>query len=571
MAVLIDRAPDFIRWTWADLGPRYRDLERQTLTSGTVDGFLRDWSALSEHVDEIQRRLWIGTTCDTANEDIAVRYKTFLAETYPPVQQAEQELRRKLLDSGLRPAGFEMPLRKMRADAALFREENLPLETEEKALSEQYFQITGGQTVNWEGKDVPASQIFPIFEELDREKRERAWRALHTRQLSDREAINALWQKELAVRVQLAANAGFSDYRAYRWQQLKRFDYTPADATRLHAAVEEVIVPVVVAAARKRQERLGVERLRPWDLQVDPLSRPPIRPFADVSELTSRMRTVFGQVDQQLGSYFDSMVGNGFLDLDSRPNKAPGGYSYGLHATGSPFIFWNATGTALDIEVLLHEAGHSFHFFERRHLPYFQQRSDLPMEFNEVASMAMELLAEPYLRKSQGGFYSDAEARQAAGQHLETRVLAGWPHLVTTDMFQHWVYENPDEARDPSACDAKWMQLLRRFTPYIDRTGLEQEEMTGWHNILHIHTVPFYMIEYGMAQLGAVQIWANARRDQSRAVTQYRHALSLGGTRPVAQLYEAAGARFVFDVESFRSAVRVIEGAIAELEDHQAG
>lgn len=568
MATTMSDAPAFMQWSWPDIEPRYAELEARPLSPDTVDAFLLDWSSLAADLDEMGARLNIATTVDTADEEASTSYHRFLDEIYPRVQEAEQRLKEKLLASGLEPAGYAVPLAKMRAEAELFREENLPLQSEEAKLSEEYFKITGAQTVEWEGRELTLDQMRPLLQNSDRTVRERVWRAMTARQLHDREALNDLWRKLLALRRQMASNAGFPDYRAYAWKALQRFDYTPEDAQQIHASIEAEVTPAVARRFERRRQQLGVETLRPWDLEVDPLGRPPLRPFTDGSELREKVGNIFHRVDPQLGSYWETMEREGFLDLENRKNKAPGGYCSTLNAARRPFIFANSVGSRLDVEVMLHEGGHAFHVFEAAHLPYFRQRNinDIGAEFAEVGSMAMEFLAAPYLSVEDGGFYRPEDAARARIEHLEQRVLFLWVRLMVADAFQHWVYEHPDEADDPAACDAVWMDLMRRFIPVVDWSGLDAEMMTGWHNILHIHVAPFYMIEYGLAQLGAVQVWANARQDQAAAVARYRQALSLGDTRSIPDLYEAAGARFAFDAGTIRSAVSLVEGTIEALE-----
>jgi oligoendopeptidase F len=297
---------------------------------------------------------------------------------------------------------------------------------------------------------------------------------------------------------------------------------------------------------------------------VDPLGRPPLRPFKDVAELEARCAAIFNKVDPQLGKYFDLMRRQKLLDLDNRKGKAPGGYCTAFEVVHLPFIFMNAVGIHDDVQTLLHEGGHSFHVFETAALPYTQQLS-VGMEFAEVASMGMELLSAPYLTTGQGGFYTEQEAARARIEHLEGNILF-WPYMAVVDAFQHWVYENPQAAADPANCDAQWDAQWLRFMPGVDWTGLEQERMTGWQRKLHIFQVPFYYIEYGLASLGASQVWRNAIRDQAGAVAAYRKALALGGTVPLPVLYETAGARFAMDAGVLREAVQLAEVTIAELE-----
>jgi oligoendopeptidase F len=566
---MVASAPyDFLQWTWSDIEPHYQELEQRPLTSDTIDAFLRDWSDLSARVDEIGARLRVATTVNTADEEAEHRLHVYLDEIFPRVQEAEQQLKQKLLASGLEPEGLAEPLRQMRADAELFREENLPLQTEEAKLVEQFFKIVGAQTVRWDGKDVPLERMQRVLQDPDRSVRERAWRLMKHRELQDRQALDDIWRTMLDVRLRIARNAGFADYRAYAWKALKRFDYTPDDAKRLHAAVEEVVVPAVGRAMERRRRRLGVATLRPWDLTVDMSGREAMRPFTTGDELSAGIARIFHRVDPQLGRHFDTMRAEGLLDLDSRPNKVPGGYCTMFPLARRPFIFANTSGTRLDVEVMLHEGGHAVHVFESDSLPYYLQRNafNIGAEFGEVGSMAMEFLAAPYLSRDQGGFYSAEDAARARLEHLEQRVLLLWARLAQGDTFQHWIYEHADDAADPAQCDRQWADLYRRFVPGLDWSGLETELETGWHSILHFFIAPFYMIEYGLALLGAVQIWANARRDQAEAVRRYRYALSLGATRSIPELYEAAGARLAFDAATFRDAVTLVEETIVELE-----
>lgn len=555
---------DLLQWSWPQLEPYYKELAARTLTAETLTHWLSDWSRLSECVEEMGLRLYVATTVNTADEESERRFNAFLDEIAPATRAAEQKLKEKLLASGLEPEGFEVPLRNMRAEAALFREANLPLLTQEGKLCTEYDKITGAQTVTWEDREITLYQLGLVYQDPDRARRERAWRLGMERQLADREVINALWQRFLGLRRQLAANAGFEDdYRAYRWQDMLRFDYTPADCVRFHQAIEAVAVPAATRIHEKRRQCLGIESLRPWDLNVDPWDRPPLRPFEDAAELQEKSAAIFHRVDPQLGTYFDIMVREGLLDLDNRKNKALGGYCEFFSATRRPFIFMNAVGVHDNVQTLLHEGGHAFHGFETSSLPYHPQRLT-GYEFSEVASMVMELLGASYLA-IENGFYTKADAARARVEHLEEIILF-WPYMAVVDAFQHWVYEHPDAAMDPANCDVQWAALYTRFIPGEDWSGLEEALRTGWHRKLHIHQVPFYYVEYGLAQLGAVQVWRNALRDQARTVADYRRALALGGTVPFPELYATAGARFAFDADTLRGAVDLIEETIATLE-----
>ncbi len=550
--------------SWGEIEPYYTELEGQALDQDTVERFLTRWTALSALVQEAYQRLLVATTRDTADQEVAARYTAFLESVYPASLAAEQRLKEKLLASGLTPAGFDVPLRTMREEDAIFRAENLPLLTQEERLANRFNGITGAQTVVWNGQDLPIDALQPIYGDPDRPTRERAWRLEMGRRLADRTTLNDLWGEFLVGRRQLAANAGEPDYRAYRWRQLLRFDYTPDDCRTFHDAIEEVVVPVATRLYEERRRRLGVPTLRPWDLHVDPESRPPLRPFSTDEQLQVQTAEIFRKLDPQLGAYFDTMHAEDLLDLPNRKNKAPGGYCTYFAARGRPFIFMNATGTHQDVQTLLHEGGHAFHVFEAEMQPYLQQRYP-GAEFAEVASMGMELLAAPYLDERRGGFYDAADAARARREHLENGTILFWPYMAVVDAFQHWAYTHADEAADPAACDQQWQALWRRFMPGVDWSGLEQEEMTGWQRKLHIFMYPFYYVEYGLAQLGAVGVWANARRDEAAAVASYRRALALGSTVSLPRLYAAAGVRFGFDAPTLRAAVQVVEETLAEL------
>jgi oligoendopeptidase F len=574
---LPQNADELMRWSWPDIEPHYQALAARDLSAANVNAWLADWSRLTERVSEMEQRLYVATTVNTADAEAERRYKAYWDEIYPVSQAAEQALKEKLLASGLEPERFDVPLRNMRAEAALFREANLPLLAEEQKLRTEYDKIVGAQTVMWEGREVTLPQLHPVYQDPDRAVRERAWRLAAQRQLADREAVNALWVKFLSLRRQLAINAGLGDdYRAYRWRQVLRFDYTPEDCQRFHQAIETVVVPAARRTYERRRQRLGLKTLRPWDLAdgwygrpIDPPNLAPLRPFHHVAELEDRSAAIFQRVDPRLGEHFDVMRREGLLDLDNRKNKAPGGYCTHFAAVRRPFIFMNAVGLHDDVQTMLHEAGHAFHVFESGALPYIQQLQ-VGAEFAEVASMGMELLAAPYLATADRGFYTEADAARARVEHLE-RSLLFWPFMAVVDAFQHWAYANAETALDPAICDAQWGALWDRFMAGVDWTGLEPEKVTGWHRKLHIHQEPFYYVEYGLALLGAVQVWRNALRDQAQAVADYRRALALGGTVPLPDLYAAAGARFAFEAGILREAVSLMEETIARLESQMSG
>ncbi len=555
---------ELLTWDWPQFDLLATDLMKRPLNADTIAEWLQDWSDLGSALVELYNRLYLATSINTADTAAEQAYSHYIEHIFPQSMQAEQALKQKLLDSRLEPAGFEVALRNLRAEASLFRADNLQLLSQEQNLSNEYDKLTGAQTVTWDGQECTVTQLRPAFQDLDRGRREQAWRLKAERQMADRDALNDLWVRFLDVRQQLSANAGQPDYRAYRWLQLLRFDYTPDDCRHFNQAIEEVVVPAASRAYERRRRRLGVEMLRPWDLDVDMFGRLPLRPYRGVDELKTKTGAIFRQVDPQLGAYFDQMVGEGLLDLDNRKNKAPGGYCTDFPVARKPFIFMNGVGLHDDVQTLLHEGGHAFHVFESRGIRLIMLMQ-VPMEFAEVASMSMELLASPYLEERLGGFYTTQDAARARAEHLESSLLF-LPYIAVVDAFQHWAYEHPAEAAQPARCDAAWVELWQRFMPGVDWSGMEDILATGWQRKLHIFIVPFYYIEYGLAQLGAVQVWRNALRDQAGAVASYRQALALGGSVPLPQLYQAAGARLAFDAETLGEVVSLMETKIVELE-----
>lgn len=552
-----------MEWKWNQFEPLYQQLAAQDINTSNIETWLLDWSKLSEVVSEQNNRLFVATTVNTADEQAEKNLQEYLDTTFTSSKAYEQKLKEKLLASGLTPRGLEIPIRNMRAETELYRESNVPLLAEEQKLANEYDKIIGAQTFQWDGEERTFMQMYKVLvEENDRFIREKAWLVTRERILADKPAIHDLWKKSFELRRQIARNADFPDYRAYAWKQKQRFDYTPEDCKTFNAAIEEVVVPAASRIYERRRKKMGVDTLRPWDTAVDPLGRPALRPFTTMEQLMEGTAKMFDLVDPILGRHFRTMMEEDLLDLDSRKNKAGGAYMTFFEVARKPFIFGNSVGLHHDVITLLHEGGHSFHGFESGQLPYLMQLNT-PMEFNEVASMSMELLAAPYLVES--GMYTEAEAARASVEHLEG-IIEFWPYMSLVDMFQHWMYENPDEGADPEKCDAKWNELYGRYLPAIDFSGLEHFRPTQWHRQGHIHQSPFYYIEYGLAELGAVQVWGNALKDQSRAVKDYRAALALGATVSLPELFQTAGAKFAFDAKTLKTYIDLIEEQIEKIE-----
>lgn len=552
---------------WDVFQARYDQIMSTSLDSDNIHQWLSEWSRLGRVIDEFGSITYIESTLDTADAQKEQAFLNFVENIEPGYRRADQALKERLLafvasDKEL-GEDMELPMARMRNQAELFREENIPLMTELAKLGNEYDKITGDLKADWDGEEKNLYQLKSLLLDRDRAVRERAWRATMALWLGKRELLNELYNKMLTLRDQIARNAGFPDYRAYAYKAYNRFDYTPEDSIRFQNAIETVVVPAAARVYERKRKQLGVDVLRPWDEAVDAGDDPPLAPYKGQDALIQGSLNIFEHVDETLARYFATMAEDGLLDLDTRNGKALGGYCSSLPWRKRPYIFMNGNGTHDDLQTMLHEAGHAFHAFESFNLPYIWQ-TDAPMEFCEVASMSMELLAAPYLTKAYNGFYTTQEAARARIEHLEG-ILKFLPYMAVVDGFQHWVYTNPEVAHDPAACDAAWGDLWDRFMIGIDWNGFEDERVSGWHRKLHIFHVPFYYIEYGMAQVGALQVWRNALTDQSGAVATYRAALALGGTRPLPALFAAAGAAFRFDEPMLKDLVELIETTLAQL------
>jgi oligoendopeptidase F len=552
-----------LSWPWERFAVYFDALDREPLAKENVGAWLTKWTRLIDLLSECETRLQVATSVNTADEAAEKQYNAYLEKIKTPAEQRHQNLRNKLLASNLTPAGMELAIKKMRVTADIFRAVNLPLQVDETKLVTEYDKICGAQTIVWDGTEQTLSKMNVVYAQTDRARREKAWRLVSERWLKDRAAIGALWSKMLPLRVRLAKNAGFGDYRSYRWKDLLRLDYTPAEVKAFHENIRRVVVPAAQRIYEKHRAQMKIDKMRPWDIDVDPLGRPALKPFANVDELIAKTQAIFNALNPQLGKYFETMRREKVLDLDNRKNKAPGGFQASFDVRRQPFIFMNAVGVHDDVQTLVHESGHSFHYYESLHLPWAQQRYT-PTEFDEAAAMSMELLAARFFDMP-NGFYSKRDAARARIGVLE-QIIQFWPYMSVVDLFQHWVYEHPDEARDPQNCDRHWAALWDQFMKGVDWSGFEDAKATGWHRKLHIHELPFYYIEYGIAELCAVQVYGRALKDPEQALTDYRRALALGGTVSLPELFTAAGVKFSLDEKTLQEAVTLLEKTIADLE-----
>lgn len=539
-------------------------LDRQITAPPDLEAFIRDRSELEAVLDQHGSVLYIRMTCQTDDKNRAAAYEHYISEVIPAIQPLDDKLNRKYLAAWesfpLDQQRYQVYNRNMQADIALFRDANVPLTVEVEKLSQEYQTVCGAMTVQFRGKEHTLPQMGKYGYDPDRSLREEAWRATTKRRLEEAGKIEDVFDNMLHLRQKLAENADCADFREYMFRQYHRFDYTPADCKAYHAAVEKLVTPLYGRLLEHRREQMGLASLRPWDYRgVDPRGRPPLKPFEQVDELIHGVGKIFARMDAELGGQFQQMTTMGLLDLESRKGKAPGGYMDNLSEIRRSFIFMNAVGTHDDLITLLHESGHAFHGLACRDEPLASYRRHIPMEFCEVASMAMELLAGSYL----DAFYTDADIRRARYDHF-TRIVQILCWIAVIDAFQHWLYENPDHRREQRS--EAWKEIYNRyFGQDIDWNGLENELNYLWHRQLHIFQVPFYYIEYGIAQLGALGIWMQALKDEKQALSNYRRALQLGGSAPLPKLFETAGVRFDFSEQTIGPLMDAVTNSIDEV------
>jgi oligoendopeptidase F len=549
--------------TWGDVLPYYDALAAVPLepAADSVEPWLATWSRLDTLVGEAGTLAMIAYTGNTADAAAEQAYLRFSMDIFPKLEEQQVRLARRLLDLGWTRDDLDTTLRRFRTDIEIFREANVPRFSQIEELSAAYQKITGGLSVEWDGEPKTIPQLQPYLKAADRAVRERAFRMGAQAYLARRDELADIFDRMYALRVDVAREAGFADYQHYCFAAKHRFDYTPDDTARFHDAVRETVTPALARLMAHRKAKLGLDTLRPWDTGVDLDAKEPLKPFDTVEVFVDRARRIFSRVDRDLGGQFGLMADERLLDLESRPGKAPGGYCTDLAFRGRPFIFMNAVGVPDDVNTLVHEAGHCFHDFATHALPYTWMRRT-GHEAAELASMSMELLAMPYLVQPDG-YYTADQARVAWLEHLED-VLGALVHIASVDAFQAWIYTDPKGA-DREARDARWLELRSEFEQGVDWTGLEQERVSRWYRQLHIFELPFYYIEYGIAQLGALQVFRNAVQDAGNAVAMYKQFLALGGTRPLPELYAAAGAKLVFDSATMAELVEFTEERIEAL------
>lgn len=555
---------DFRVSTWDQLQPYFEALKSRELHSkAELEQWLKDLSELEAVVSEDACWRQIRMTCDTTNPALVEAFSYFCMEIQPKLQPYAHELNEKLLacpyvkelDQDL----YFTYLRSVKNAVSLFREKNIPLQAELNVLQQQYGQITGKMTIEVNGKEYTLQQAAKFLENDDRSLREEVFRKMSARRLEDRASLDELFSKLLEKRHQVALNAGFENYRDYKFKELGRFDYSKEDCFAFHEAVRVHVMPLVADMLKRQQQKLQLDKLRPWDTEAEAPGVKPLEPFQTGTELVEKAEKCFTQLRPFFGDCLQVMQDMHRLDLDSRKGKAPGGYNCPLAETGVPFIFMNAAGQMKDVTTIVHEGGHAVHSFLSHHLA-LSAFKEYPMEIAEVASMSMELFSMDHWEV----FFSDPDdLKRARRQQLE-RVLSVFPWIATIDKFQHWIYEHPQHTVEERT--TAWIRIQDEFSAgIVDWSGFEDYRACSWQRQLHLYEVPFYYIEYGIAQLGAIAMWKQYRENKEQALDHYMQALSLGSTKPLKALYEAAGIRFDFSPDYVKELTNFVQEELAQL------
>ena len=550
---------DFTVINWESLEPYFISLLERTInTKAEMEQWLKDQSELEAVINEDACWRQIRMTCDTENKTLEEAFNFFFMEIQPKIQPCSDALNKKLVNhplaNELDTVKYFTYLRSVKKSIELFKEENIPLQAELAVLQQQYGVTTGKMMVTVDGQEYTLQQAAKFLESHDRNKREEVYRKIQDRRLEDTATLNNLYNQLIEKRNREALNAGFKNYRDYRFKELGRFDYTKEDCYQFHDAVKLHVLPLVNEIYKKKKQKLGLDILRPWDLDAEPEGTAPLHPFKTSDELVNKSIECFHKLRPFFGACLKKMNALKHLDLESRKGKAPGGYNCPLAESGAPFIFMNAAGQMHDVTTMVHEGGHAIHSFLAHPLE-LNGFKEYPMEIAEVASMAMELFSMDYWET----FFDNAEDLTRAKEHQLERVITIFPWIAIIDKFQHWVYENPAHTNEERT--AKWNEILKEFQDdVIDYNGLENYRSNAWQRQLHLFEVPFYYIEYGIAQLGAIGMWMQYKQNPQQALDNYCSALALGGTKTLPQLFETAGLKFDFSPEKIKVLMEFVEG-----------
>ncbi len=550
---------------WETIEPYFKELlQRPVQSAGELEVWLKDMSELEAMLNEEFCWRQIKMTCDTNNKSLEESFNYFCMEIQPKVQPYAFELNKKLVDSAfineLDHDRFFTYLRTIRKHIDLFREENIPIQAEMAVLQQQYGMITGKMAIEVNGKEYTLQQAAKFFQSHGRSLREEVYRKVNERRLEDKEPLNHLFTELIKKRNQEALNAGFENYRDFKFKELGRFDYTKEDTFKFHDSVKQHVLPLVNKIYAHKKQKLLLETLRPWDMEAEPEGTKPLTPFETGKELLEKTIECFTKLRPFFGDCLRQMNTMKHLDLESRSGKAPGGYNMPLAESGAPFIFMNAAGQMHDVTTMVHEGGHAIQSFLTHSLE-LNAFKEYPMEIAEVASMAMELFSMDHWDV----FFDNKEDLKRAKEHQLERVITIFPWIAVIDKFQHWIYENPNHTTEERS--AQWMQILREFSDdVIDFSGLENYQENSWQKQLHLFEVPFYYIEYGIAQLGAIGLWMQFKKNPEQALDNYIKALSLGATKTLPELYNAAGLVFDFSSENIKSLMQFVNDEMEKLD-----
>ena len=534
---------DFTVTTWENLEPFFKTLlERAINSSADLEQWLKDTSEIEAVISEDACWRQIKMTCDTTDKALEESFTFFCMEIQPKLQPYADALNKKLIASPftkeLDQEKFYTYLRSVKKNIDLFREENIPLQAELSVMQQQYGAIAGKMTVEVNGQEYTLQQAAKFLENEDRSIRESVYRKIQDRRLQDKAAMDGLYSALIAKRHQVALNAGFENYRDYKFVELGRFDYTKEDCYQFHEAVKLHVLPLIEKIYNKKKQKLGLDTLRPWDTEAEPAGITPLKPFTTGNDLLKKSEECFEKLNPFFADCLRKMDELKHFDLESRKGKAPGGYNCPLSESGAPFIFMNAAGQMSDVTTMVHEGGHAIHSFLSHNLE-LSAFKEYPMEIAEVASMSMELFSMNHWES----FFDNADDLKRAKEHQLERTITIFPWIAIIDKFQHWVYENPTHTVEERT--AIWTSILKEFsTSAIDFTGLDAYREIAWQRQLHLFEVPFYYIEYGIAQLGAIGLWMQYKKNPEQALQNYINALSLGGTKTLPVLYETAGLKF---------------------------
>ena len=548
--------------SWQTIEKYFVELvEREISSVEDLQEWLLDCSEIEAVLAEDLGWRYIKMNIDTTDAELAKAFSFFVQEIQPNIAPYSNKLDKKLVESPylqeLDKEKYFIYLRAVKKQIEIFREENIPLMTEMQTKQQEFGNISGAKTITYGGEEMTMPQAYKLLKETDRAKREEVYMLMKTRKEQDIDKLDTLFTELIQLRHQIAVNAGFENYRDYKFAQLGRFDYNVQDCFDFHEAIRSEIVPICEEIDKERKNALGLDKLRPWDMDVDTSGKTPLQPFNGTDELIDKTIACFNSFQPYFAECLATMKQMGHLDLGSKMGKAPGGFNYPLYEIGVPFIYMNAVGTLRDMVTVVHEGGHAIHSFLSRDLEITAFKN-LPSEVAELASMGMELLS----MDSWNFFFDNAEElNRAKKEQLET-ILKILPWIAVIDKFQHWVYENPSHTVEER--HNKWVEIQKEFgSGLVDWTGLETDRATVWQKQLHLFEVPFYYIEYAIAQLGAIALWKNFKENPEKALENYQNALALGYTKTIGEIYATANIDFNFSSDYVRDIATFIKSELA--------